>query len=197
MVLHRTSISNPAVSQDCFLTRREKRLMNFPSGIRESRPVPVYRSSSGGAAQGLAGYTDYDPQVEFGVIVPFTPDLRYVTLVDSLTGDTLISVDLTGPISAFQKMYPDDPDMKSLPETAPAGTFPVPWEMAAILGIALIAISGAGYFALLRRPQPVQVLIVDDEPSLVESVFIAAFTKRIRPDSCTKWQRVHINPGNS
>ena len=61
--------------------------------------------SSGGAAQGLAGYTDYDPQVEFGVIVPFTPDLRYVTLVDSLTGDTLISVDLTGPISAFQKMY--------------------------------------------------------------------------------------------
>jgi CheY-like chemotaxis protein len=124
--------------------------------------------SSGGAAQGLAGYTDYNPHVEFGVIVPFTPDLRYVTMVDSLTGNTLISVDLAGPISAFQTMYPDDPDMKSIPGATPAGTFPVPWEMAAILGIALIAVSGAGYFALLRRPKPIEVMVVDDEPALVE-----------------------------
>src|SRR5208337_246283 len=91
------------------------------------------QTNSGGAAQGLIGYTVYTPQAEFGVIVPFTPDLQYVTLVDSLTGDTLISVDLTGPISAFQKMYPDDPDMKSIPKPAPASTFPIPGEMVAIL----------------------------------------------------------------
>jgi two-component system OmpR family response regulator len=126
---------------------------------------------SGGTAQGLVGSTQDNPHVDFGVIVPFTPDLQDVTLVDSPTGNTLITVDLTGPKSAFQQMYPDDPDLRSVqkPEPAsaePARTIPVTAEIVAILGVMLIAISGIGYF--VRRPQPTQILIVDDEPAIVD-----------------------------
>lgn len=129
----------------------------------------IIQAGADGTPQDLVGYTEYNPQVEFGVIVPFTPNLQYVTLVDSLTGNTLISVDLAGPISVFQQMYPDDPDIKSIQTPGSASTIPIPAEIVAILGIvALITISGAGYFILSRRPQPIQVLIVDDEPAVVD-----------------------------
>ena len=123
-------------------------------------------TGSGGTAQGLIGSTQNNPYVDFGVIVPFTPDLQDVTLIDSLTGNTLISVDLTAPKSAFQQMYPDDPDIKSIQKPVPARTIPITAEIVAILGVILIAISGVGYF--VRRSQPIQILIVDDEPAIVE-----------------------------
>ncbi len=120
----------------------------------------------GGTAQGMTGSTQYNPQEDFGVVIPFTPDLHYVTLVDSPTGNNLITVDLTAPLAEFQQMYPDDPDIKSIQQPVPARTIPVTVEMVAILGVILIAISGVGYF--VRRSQPKQILIVDDEPSIVE-----------------------------
>jgi DNA-binding response OmpR family regulator len=138
-------------------------------------------TGTGGTLQGLVGYTGYNPDVEFGVIVPFTPDLRYVTLVDSLTGNTLISVDLAGPLSAFQQMYPADPDIQSIPQPSPAGAFPVPARSGALFGIALIIISGAGYFILVRRPQPIQVLVVDDEPAVVDVISVILSQKGYVP----------------
>jgi len=129
----------------------------------------------GGNAQGMIGSTQYNPQEDFGVIVPFTSDLQYVSLVDTPTGNTLITVDLTAPISAFQQMYPDDPDIKSIPQSVPARTVPVTAEIVAILGVMLIVISGVGYF--VRRPQPTQILIVDDEPAIVD-VFSLLLSKK-------------------
>jgi len=132
-------------------------------------------TGSGGTAQGLTGSTQDNPLADFGVIVPFTPDLRYVTLIDTLTGNTLITVDLTVPLSAFQQMYPDDPDIKSIQQPVPARTIPVAAEIVAILGVILIAISGIGYF--IRRSQPIRILIVDDEPAITE-VFSLLLSKK-------------------
>lgn len=123
-------------------------------------------TGSGSTAQGLTGSAQDNPHVDFGIIVPFTPDLQDVTLIDSLTGNTLISVDLTAPKSAFQQMYPDDPDIKPIQNPVPARTIPVTAEIIAILGVILIAISGIGYF--VRRSQTLKILIVDDEPAIVE-----------------------------
>jgi hypothetical protein len=123
-------------------------------------------TGSGGTAQGLIGSTQDNPHVDFGVIVPFTPGLQYITLIDSLTGNTLITIDLTAPISAFQQIYPDDPDIKSIQQPVPARTVPVTAEIVAIIGVILIAFSGIGY--LIRRSQPIQILIVDDEPAIVD-----------------------------
>ena len=123
-------------------------------------------TGAGGTAQGLIASTQDNPQVDFGVIVPFTPDLQDVTLIDSRTGNTLISVDLTAPKSAFQQMYPDDPDIQSIQKPVPARTIPVTAEIVAILGVTLIAISMVGYF--VRRSQPIQILVVDDEPAIAE-----------------------------
>jgi len=120
----------------------------------------------GGTPQGLIASTQDNPHVDFGVIVPFTPDLQDVTLIDSLTGNTLISVDLTAPKSAFQQMYPDDPDIQSIQKPVPARTIPVTAEIVAILGVTLIAISMVGYF--VRRSQPIRILVVDDEPAIAE-----------------------------
>jgi CheY-like chemotaxis protein len=131
-------------------------------------------TGSGVTAQGLSG-SQNNPPVDFGVIVPFTPDLREVTLVDISTGNTLITVDLTASLSAFQQMYPDDPDIKSIQQPVPAGTVPVMVEMVVIIGVILIAISGAGYF--VRRSQRIQILIVDDEPAITE-VFSLLLSKK-------------------
>jgi two-component system, OmpR family, response regulator len=152
--------------QGLLLDSQKKTINEF--SIRDPR-IQVGDSvttGSGGTAQGLTGSTQDNLQADFGVIVPFTPDLRYVTLIDTLTGNTLITVDLTAPISAFQQMYPDDPDIKSIQQPVPARTVPVTAEIVAILGVILIAISGIGYF--FRRSQPIQILIVDDEPAIAD-----------------------------
>jgi DNA-binding response OmpR family regulator len=154
--------------QGLLLDSRKETIGQF--SIRDPRiqTGDIVETAPDGTVQGLNGYTEYNPRVEFGVIVPFTPDLRYVNLVDTLTGDTLVSVDLTGAVSAFQQLYPDDPDIKSSQQPLPASFIPAPGEFAAILGGALIAISGAGYFSMVRRPRPIRVMIVDDEPAIVE-----------------------------
>jgi CheY-like chemotaxis protein len=142
-------------------------------------------TGSGSTPQGLVGTIEDNPDVDFGVIVPFTPELKDVTLVDTVTGNTLISVDLTAPISEFQQMYPDDPDIQSIrkPEPAstpgPAGTLPVTADMLAILGVILVVISGAGLF--VTRPRPVQILIVDDEPAIVEIFSLLLSRKGYHP----------------
>jgi two-component system, OmpR family, response regulator len=138
-------------------------------------------TDTAGTPQGLAGAADFNPQSEFGIIVPFTPDLRYVTLTDSVTGNTLVTVDMAGALSAFRQMYPDDPDMKSIPEAAPAGPVPVPVALIAALGIALVIISGAAYFIRSGRIEPMQVMIVDDQQDILELFSLLLSTKGYVP----------------
>jgi DNA-binding response OmpR family regulator len=58
--------------------------------------------------------------------------------------------------------------MKFIPKLVPAYTIPVLGELATILADALIILSGAGYFTMRWRSRPLHILIVDDEPAIVD-----------------------------
>ncbi|PKG31235.1 MAG: hypothetical protein CW742_14460, partial [Methanoregula sp.] len=130
-----------------------------------------------GGGTGLGGYTEENADVEFGVIVPFSRDLASVTLADSVTGTNLATVDLAGPVAAFRAAHPEDPDTALPRQPEPF----VPAEIALVGGIALVCSAGAGYLVLLRRPAPTRILIVDDEPQIVDLFAILLSEKGYLP----------------
>ena len=146
------------------LLDRQHRTINEFS-IRDPRIQVGEGDGSGG---GLAGSTQYSPYGEFGVIIPYTPDLQYVTLEDSATGDTLATVDLSPAIGNFQQVYPQDPDMQSAGNAAAAGQSPVTGGILIAAGIIAIAVSGAAYYLVFFRHRAKRILIVDDEKEIVE-----------------------------
>ncbi len=121
-------------------------------------------SDVGPDGSGLGGYTEENANAEFGVIVPFSQNLASVTLVDSVTGSDLATVDLAGPVAAFRTAHPEDPDVAIPKRPGPV----IPGEIALLAGIALVCTAGAGYLVLIRRPSATRILIVDDEPQIVD-----------------------------
>ncbi len=120
------------------------------------------------SGQVFSGSSQYSQNGNFGVIVPFTPDLRYVFLEDTATGDTLVTVDLSPAISAFQQIYPEDPDMQVVQNQAGSQNSGFTAVILLISGIIIIGISGLAYYTLSFRHLPEKILIVDDEKDIVE-----------------------------
>jgi len=122
----------------------------------------------GDSGQVIDGYTEYATQGQFSVILPFTPNLRYLTLVDSATGNTLATVDLSPAIAAFQQLYPQDPDMQSIPAPAIPENQPLAAAGLFIVGCIVAGISGLVYYLLFLRHRALRILIVDDDKAIVE-----------------------------
>ncbi|ABS55483.1 response regulator receiver protein [Methanoregula boonei 6A8] len=121
-----------------------------------------------GSGGGLTGDAQYSHNGEFGIIVPFIPDLRYVTLEDTATGATLATVDLSPAIAAFQQLYPQDPDMQSAQNTAVPNQSLMIDEILLVAGIMAMAVSGIAYYIVFLYPRAERILIVDDEKEIAE-----------------------------
>ncbi|MDD1701450.1 MAG: response regulator [Methanoregula sp.] len=127
----------------------------------------ISRGSDGGA-QSLSGYTEYNPQAQFRIIVPFSPGLQYISFVDTVTGTTLVTVDISGPLAAFRQAYPDDPDIASTGGESPFGIPTVVWELLAVGSFVIVVLAGIGYLAVRRLPRPTRIMVVDDESTIVD-----------------------------
>ncbi|MEN6611107.1 MAG: response regulator [Methanoregulaceae archaeon] len=162
--------------------------LNLQSGtitgtLRDSQKNPIQefsirdpRTQTGDAplnsgpdtGRSLAGYMEYSEEGVFSLIVPYTPDLRYVDLMDVGSGVSLASIDLSSAILEFQKQYPEDPDIMTLQLPGSSAPALIPGQILVIAGIAVISLAGIGYYAAFLRKRPVQILIVDDEKDIVE-----------------------------
>jgi len=134
--------------------------------IRDPR---IQIGDTGNSAQSFNGLAAGNPQsVEFGIIIPYTPALRYVSLVDTSTGNTLVTTDLSPAISAFQNLYPLDPDMQSVQSAQESRSYSLVAEILLLSGIGIVVLASFLYFLRRPRSHTKKVLIVDDEPNIVD-----------------------------
>jgi hypothetical protein len=104
-----------------------------------------------GGTKTIHGYMEYVDPVEFGLVMPFTNDLRTLTLVDTTTGSSLIRIDLTNDIAQFAQAYPDDPDMQAIAGQGKTDEAGFNWTPPLILGSFLGVVSVFGYVVHSRR----------------------------------------------
>jgi DNA-binding response OmpR family regulator len=124
------------------------------------------------------GYTETSSSGEMIVTLPYLTGMQTFTLSDSRDGAVLASVDLDPPLASFCTDYPKDPDClafaASLPSAAPySGTALV---LATVFSIFVFAVAGMAIRTVRYRAKKV-VLIVDDEPGIVEMITLFLRTK--------------------
>jgi DNA-binding response OmpR family regulator len=121
-----------------------------------------------GEAIGIAGYTRYNPDARFRLVVPFVAGLHYISLVDTISGNTLVTIDLASSLTAFGRANPADPDVGRSSGQNPQGIPLFVWEVFAIAGFVAVMLAGIAYRALGRMPRPIRIMVVDDEPALID-----------------------------
>jgi CheY-like chemotaxis protein len=145
----------------------------------------------------LIGYTETSSSGEMTITLPYLSDMQKFTLSDTGDGGSqLVSVDLNPPVAAFCTDYPRDPDCLVLvsPSTS-AESHPDTALLAAILFSASLIIAIGIANRTIRRRTKMQtsekpvVLIVDDEPDIVELITIFLRTKN--------YATLNANSGNA
>jgi hypothetical protein len=105
----------------------------------------------------VADYTQYTPATEIRVVLPYSPDAQTLTLVDTGTGTTLVTVDM---VQAGSRLAETEPEELEFYEHATyvshggSGLYGIivpPWILL-ILGMVLVAGSVILAVAYLRRP---------------------------------------------
>lgn len=127
----------------------------------------------------LIGYTETSSSGEMTVTLPYLPDMQSFSLSDSRDGALLASVDLDPPVAAFCAEYPKDPDCLVLasPSTSAAsspGTTAL--VLATLFSASVFIAAGMAIWTIRHRARKV-VLIVDDEPDIVNLIDIFLRTK--------------------
>lgn len=128
-----------------------------------------------GEPDGMAGYTGYTSDARFRLVVPFVSGLHYISLVDTVSGNMLVTIDLTSALTAFGQAYPADPDVGQSSGRSPFGVPVLVWEVIGIAGLALVMLAGIAYHAVGRKPRTIRIMVVDDEPALID-LFINLLT---------------------
>jgi len=140
----------------------------------------------------LIGYTEDGGASDMSITVPWVQDMTSFTLTDSRNGALLVTADLTPVASLFCADYPGDPDcqarsapsqlaaMEPVPETTS-----LPFVLISVLSLSILIAAGLAIVAIRRRAaatgipegaaaaaKPVKqtVLIVDDDPEMVEII---------------------------
>jgi len=105
----------------------------------------------------VVDYTQYTQAVEIRVILPYSPDATTLSLVDTGTGKTLVTVDMVQAGSRLAESTPEELEFYehatfvSHGGNGTPGSFVPPWILL-LLGIALIAGSVIFSVRYLRRP---------------------------------------------
>lgn len=140
----------------------------------------------------LIGYTEDGAASDMSITVPWVEDMASFTLTDSRNGALLVTADLTPAASLFCADYPGDPDCqaRSTPSQLAAmepvaETTPLPIVFVAVFSVSVFLAAGLAIMTVRRRAtataipagaaaavKPVKqtVLIVDDDPEMVEII---------------------------
>ncbi|WAC05927.1 MAG: response regulator [Methanoregula sp.] len=130
-----------------------------------------------GGIPNLKEYLELSGSDEIVLTIPYKPDMQVLRLYDAQGNTPIISVDLTVSPSVFCADYPADPDciQLNLQSRRPAPDTNIPAFYFSIF-VVLIVIAATTAFIFKRRKtvseilRKKRVLIVDDEPDLVELV---------------------------
>jgi DNA-binding response OmpR family regulator len=126
----------------------------------------------------LIGYTETSSSGEMTVTFPYLTGMQTFTLSDSRNGALLASVDLSPPVATFCTDYPKDPDCLVL--APPSNSLkPYPGMALVLATLFVVSVFAAAGMAILtiRRTTKMVVLIVDDDPDIVDLVDIFLRTK--------------------
>jgi len=140
----------------------------------------------------LIGYTEDGDASDMSITVPWVQDMASFTLTDSRNGALLVSADLMPAANLFCTDYAGDPDcqargapsqlaaMEPVPETTS-----LPFVLISVLSLSVLIAAGLAVVTIRRRAaatgipegaaaavKPVKqtVLIVDDDPEMVEII---------------------------
>jgi len=140
-----------------------------------SDPGTTYGIIAGTSGENsFVGSTQPPSSGEMIVTIPYLPGMQRFTLSDSRSGSVLASVDLGPEVASFCAGYPMDPDCLALAPASPSSqqypgtTVLVP---ALLLSVSACIAAVMAVRTNLRRTKKV-VLIVDDDPGIVELITI-------------------------
>lgn len=127
----------------------------------------------------LIGFTEGPANGNMIITIPYLQDMQEFSLSDTRDGRLLASADLSPAVAAFCTDYPYDPDCLA---RVPAAKSAVPQSdtylvLAAILSASFIGAATIAILTIRRKtkaqiPEKQVVLIVDDEPDLVNLIDI-------------------------
>ena len=165
-----------------------KELQSF--SIRE--PGVAYGDILGPPGEGsLIGYTARAAGGDLTLVIPYLHEMQTFTLTDTRDGSVLVTADLGGPILEFCSDYSQDPQCLVRITASPLGTpeSGTPAILATMLAASVLLAAGiaiwtfrrqAAAFVLAREvPQKTTVLIVDDNPDIVNLIGIALNSRGI------------------
>ncbi len=125
----------------------------------------------------LIGFTESPANGNMIISIPYLQDMQVFSLSDSGSGSLLVSADISPAVAAFCTDYPNDPDCLA---RVPASKSVVPESdtylvLAAILSASVICAAIIAVLTIRRKtkaqtPEKQVVLIVDDEPDLVNLI---------------------------
>ncbi|OPY37917.1 MAG: response regulator PleD [Methanoregula sp. PtaU1.Bin051] len=147
----------------------------------------------------LRGYLERSTAADMVITLPFMPGMHTFSLYSVQTGTHLVSVDLSPSTAAFCLDFPGDPDC--LPVTSQGNTaaqeqtsgaaagFPGIYIQAAALALLIVAILSS-YILMRSRAKTVaparqKVLVVDDEPLIVDLVTVVLQEQNYSVQSAT------------
>jgi DNA-binding response OmpR family regulator len=135
------------------------------------------------------GVLTYSDTADFTIVVPYYPGETTLDLTDKSTGTLLKTVNFLDAINQFQATYPNDPDMVTNPGMQSLVAGPLPVSQPGALGSVMILLQATMFSSSVfleaaitiwilrwiteKRKQKKQVvLIVDDDPLIVDAVGI-------------------------
>lgn len=136
----------------------------------------ILGASSG---EGLIGYTENPATSEMVITLPFLDDMQQFSLSDPSAGTLLVTADLNSAISTFCTDYSADPDClaRVTPVKATVPDSSLSFMLAAVFSASVIIAAGLAIMTLRRRavpqaPDKKTVLIVDDDPEIVDMIHL-------------------------
>jgi len=127
----------------------------------------------------LIGYTEMPASGYVTITVPYLQDMQKFSLADTREGSILISADLTAPVAIFCTDYPYDPDClaRISPSKSSVPDSGLNFVLATVFSVSVIIAAGLAIITIRRitnvkMPKKQTVLIVDDEPDIIDLIYI-------------------------
>lgn len=141
--------------------------------------------------ESLIGYTTRAAAGDLFIVIPYLDGMQAFTLTDTRDGSLLVTADLNRPVADFCSDYSQDPQCLVRITASPAGTPDTGTQLilATMFAASVFLAAGIALWTIRRRsaavitveevPHKNTVLIVDDDPDIVELIDITLSSRGI------------------